>query len=216
MKKWQLSMAACCLVVSCQLHSEPFPLNQYNALQILANFHVSTAELPVSLPENPVTLNGEDLNDNQIRDDFERALLEQYSQPEYVALALLAAQQWKTLLRGNRIDSDKPFSPYFAITLLQQLEAIDTCYTNLTKTHPNLISPQQFYFNSAVRKQQQTKQLAELKSTAAKLPSLYQYGQSQRKARPCYVFGELLDVVLPTEYEELDTARSSPKVIQRL
>lgn len=132
-------------------HNVELPLNQYRALEILAEKNVSSHQVPrpYTLP-NSVNHNrpfGLDLNQNGIRDDYERMLLTSYQRSEYVAMGILAAERWDKLLR--LLHSQNQIKTRFqALQLFNDTIAINQCYYSLQKTDKSLISPVLSYFNN--------------------------------------------------------------------
>jgi len=59
---------------------------------LLAKWRVSTIELPLFINTEYKNLYGEDINQNHIRDDYEKMLIAAYTSPEYVAMGLLAVK----------------------------------------------------------------------------------------------------------------------------
>ncbi|MGF1683128.1 hypothetical protein [Photobacterium minamisatsumaniensis] len=165
------------------------PLNQYSALNVLAKFSVSTIQLPVGSSENANTLKGDDLNQNTIRDDFERALLCRYTRPEFVAMGVLAAIKWSQLLN---LDSNKAaqLESYEIHEILNSNTAISQCYQQLSNIEPSLPASIGIYFNNQQRhraKKYALQTLIQLSGTP-KITSQY--------AQPCDVFNVLVEEVL--------------------
>lgn len=126
------------------------PFNQFNALELLAEWKVSTIELPLYFDTESSNLYGEDINQNQVRDDYEKALLETYRSPEYVAMGLLAAKKWERLLDiySNRLIVDDVSQ---AKKIFVDIVAINRCYDNLQSIDSTVTSPVLNYFNTDER-----------------------------------------------------------------
>lgn len=87
-----------------------------------------------------------DINHNNIRDDYERLLLSQYQRPEYVAMGILAAAHWDRLL-ATLNQKDRILS-ITALSLITNNIAINQCYYSLQQVDNTLISPILNYFNT--------------------------------------------------------------------
>ncbi|PSW20338.1 hypothetical protein C9I98_09825 [Photobacterium sanctipauli] len=172
------------------LHAEDslnIPINQYTALNILAKFKISTAELPNGTGDNQDGLIGDDLNKNTIRDDFERALLSTYQQPEFVAMGVLASIKWSQLFILDLSSTvDQNHSELLALTMDNL--AIDACYEQLVKAIPMLQNPKTSFFNTPVR--QQAKQQIE-QQIRKRVP--VQSFQETHYKHPCDVFKVLIE-----------------------
>lgn len=132
-------------------HNVDLPLNQFRALEILAAKNVSSHQVPrpYQMP-NSIKRNelfGSDLNENGIRDDYERMLLKSYKRSEYVAMGILAAERWDKLLRLLH-SQDNIKTRFQALQLFNDNIAINQCYYSLQKVDKNLISPILSYFNN--------------------------------------------------------------------
>ncbi|PQJ62479.1 hypothetical protein [Photobacterium angustum] len=132
-------------------HNVDLPLNQFRALEILAEKNVSSHQVPrpYAMPNtaNHNELFGLDLNQNGIRDDYERMLLTSYQRSEYVAMGILAAERWDTLLRLLH-SQDQIKTRFQALELFNDNIAINQCYYSLQKKDKSLISPVLSYFNN--------------------------------------------------------------------
>lgn len=128
-------------------HTVKLPLNEYHALEILALKKVSSSQVPRPyeiLSTNDKVMN--DINHNNIRDDYERLLLSQYQRPEYVAMGILAAAHWDRLL-ATLNQKDRILS-ITALSLITNNIAINQCYYSLQQVDNTLISPILNYFNT--------------------------------------------------------------------
>ncbi|MEC6882068.1 hypothetical protein [Photobacterium piscicola] len=128
-------------------HTVELPLNEYHALEILALKKVSSSQVPRPyeiLSTNDKVMN--DINHNNIRDDYERLLLSQYQRPEYVAMGILAAAHWDRLL-ATLNQKDRILS-ITALSLITNNIAINQCYYSLQQVDNTLISPILNYFNT--------------------------------------------------------------------
>ncbi|WP_297483272.1 hypothetical protein [uncultured Photobacterium sp.] len=128
-------------------HTVKLPLNEYHALEILALKKVSSGQVP--RPYDLSSANddiGVDINHNNIRDDYERLLLNQYQRPEYVAMGILAAAHWDRLI-ATYSQKDR-IHLITAITLITNNIAINQCYYSLQQIDNTLISPILNYFNT--------------------------------------------------------------------
>ncbi|MEC6898604.1 hypothetical protein [Photobacterium piscicola] len=128
-------------------HTVELPLNEYHALEILALKKVSSSQVPRAyeiLSTNDKVMN--DINHNNIRDDYERLLLSQYQRPEYVAMGILAAAHWDRLL-ATLNQKDRILS-ITALSLITNNIAINQCYYSLQQVDNTLISPILNYFNT--------------------------------------------------------------------
>ncbi|OBU15484.1 hypothetical protein BTN98_14405 [Photobacterium aquimaris] len=152
------------------------PLNEYHALKILALNNVSSSQAPrpfdTSSHSAPSLISdydiGIDINNNNIRDDYERRLLYQYQRPEYVAMGILAAAHWDRLTASYYQDDRIP--SITAIALLTNNIAINQCYYSLQQIDNALVSPIFDYFNTEHRlaiKQHAEDKLLDIIATSA-------------------------------------------------
>ncbi|SMY34569.1 hypothetical protein [Photobacterium andalusiense] len=152
------------------------PLNEYHALKILALTDVSSSQVPrpFDTPSNstPSLISnydiGIDINNNNIRDDYERRLLNQYQRPEYIAMGILAAAHWDRLATSYYQDERIP--SITALTLITNNIAINQCYYALQQIDNALVSPIFDYFNTEHRlaiKQQAEDKLLDIIATSA-------------------------------------------------
>jgi hypothetical protein len=153
------------------------PLNQWESLQVLADQNVSTIELPKKrLDGDP--LFGADLNNNGVRDDYERYLLSHYQDSEWVAMGLLAANLWQQSLQMNTSKKDRK-------KLLQDSLLLEDCFYRLQQ-ETQLTSPMLAYFNTPLRRAEKRKNrlmwLKSVKPTDLRLSS-----------QSCGVFQSLYD-----------------------
>ncbi|PSW00134.1 hypothetical protein [Photobacterium lipolyticum] len=173
------------------------PFNEYYALALLAKWRVSSIELPQHTDFfNDIDGNdiyGADLNNNQIRDDYEKMLLSSYERPEYVVMGILATKKWNILF--------DVYTNNVQIHTLQQAKtifidniAINRCYYDLQQIDRHLASPILAYFNTDDRLN--AKRLAEEQLLAA-------IGENHHTLvfhnQPCEIFSELLKVALNSE-----------------
>lgn len=138
-------------------HTVELPLNEYHALAILALKKVSSSQVPrpynaplhsfTALPTNNDQLI--DINNNNVRDDYERLLLTQYKRPEYVAMGVLAAAHWDRLAATHTQKDRIPLIT--AVTLITNNIAINQCYYSLQQIDNTLVSPILHYFNTEQR-----------------------------------------------------------------
>ncbi|PSW67331.1 hypothetical protein C0W88_03945 [Photobacterium leiognathi subsp. mandapamensis] len=131
-------------------HNVDLPLNQFKSLEILAAKNVSSGQVPRPYQftgNNQASLFGVDLNNNGIRDDYERMLLKSYQRSEYVAMGILAAERWDKLLRLLQ-SQESIKTPYQALELFNDTIAINQCYYSLQQIDKTLISPVLSYFNN--------------------------------------------------------------------
>ncbi|MGF1702638.1 hypothetical protein L4D09_20285 [Photobacterium makurazakiensis] len=177
------------------LHSQAedntkLPLNQYSALNVLAKFSVSSIELPIGSSENANTLKGDDLNQNTIRDDFERALLCRYTQPEFVAMGVLAAIKWSQLLNldSNNVEQLQSNEIH---EILNSNIAISQCYEQLSDIEPSLPASIGSYFNNQQRQQAKKNALKTLSSQLSGSPQI-----TSQYTQPCDVFNVLAEEAL--------------------
>ncbi|MGF1690715.1 hypothetical protein [Photobacterium kagoshimensis] len=182
------------VLISTPSYCEPFesthhidlPFNQYSALSLLAKWQVSSAELPAFIEMNNDSLFGADGNENMVRDDYEKALLNAYQKPEYVVMGLLSTHVWQRLLQLN-VNEDTITTNKEAISLLVNSMSINHCYYLLQQVDQNLMSPLLVYFNTQQRLD--AKKYAEHQLLAI-------IGNQQHKiefpAEPCSVFANLI------------------------
>ena len=138
-------------------HTVELPLNEYYALEILALKKVSSSQVPrpyyvTVSTKMPLSTNNDvviDINNNNVRDDYERLLLTQYQRPEYVAMGILAAAHWDRL--AATITQDDRIPSITAMTLITNNIAINQCYYSLQQIDKTLISPILNYFNTEQR-----------------------------------------------------------------
>lgn len=134
-------------------HNVDLPLNEYQAWQILALKQVSSRQVPAPYtPRNEEIdgILGMDLNHNQLRDDYERHLLSAYQRAEYVAMGVLAAEKWHTLLQ--LVDEKaSSLSAEQAQVMFNDHIAISQCYYSLQQIDNRLVSPILHYFNTPER-----------------------------------------------------------------
>lgn len=180
--------------------SAELPINQYSAFQVLANFQISSSQLPKGIEEDPITFAGTDLNNNYVRDDFEQALLESYQQPEYVAMGILAAQQWQEMV-DIVTDDDWYASEREAHLMLNTDKAITRCYKSLLKQHPELFMPSDAYFNTSLRTAAKHAAERKLIDTINKKPHKHMDGLTGKPA--CEVFKILMDTYVPEDFDTL-------------
>ncbi|WP_305462085.1 hypothetical protein [Photobacterium leiognathi] len=131
-------------------HNVDLPLNQFKSLEILSAKNVSSGQVPRPYQftgNNQASLFGVDLNNNGIRDDYERMLLKSYQRSEYVAMGVLAAERWDKLLRLLQ-SQESIKTPYQALELFNDTIAINQCYYSLQQIDKTLISPVLSYFNN--------------------------------------------------------------------
>ncbi|EAR53285.1 hypothetical protein SKA34_04685 [Photobacterium sp. SKA34] len=132
-------------------HNVALPLNQFRALEILAEKNVSSHQVPrpytMPLTANHTEVFDSDLNDNGIRDDYERMLLKSYQRSEYVAMGILAAERWDKLLQLLH-SQEQIKTSLQALELFNDNIAINQCYYSLQKIDKSLISPVLNYFNN--------------------------------------------------------------------
>ena len=173
------------------------PFNEYHALALLAKWRVSSAELPQhtdffnGIDGNDIY--GADLNNNQIRDDYEKMLLSSYERPEYVVMGILATNKWNILFdvytKKVQISTLKQ-----AKTIFIENMAINRCYYDLQQIDPHLTSPVLAYFNTDERLT--AKRLAEEQLLAV-------IGKNHpilvMRSQPCEIFSDLLKVALNSE-----------------
>ncbi|OBU16316.1 hypothetical protein AYY19_03925 [Photobacterium aquimaris] len=183
------------------------PLNEYHALKILALANVSSSQVPrpfdtpspsIASPISDYDI-GIDVNNNNIRDDYERRLLFQYQRPEYVAMGILAAAHWDrlaaTYYQQDRIPS------ITAITLITNNIAINQCYYALQQIDNALVSPIFHYFNTEHRlliKQQAEDKLLDIIATSAFTVDF--------EPQPCQRFILLAESMLQTTLTEDELA----------
>ena len=132
-------------------HNIDLPLNQFKSLEILATKNVSSSQVPRPYQQDDTSVNGSlfgvDLNNNGIRDDYERMLLKSYQRSEYVAMGILAAERWDKLLRLLQ-SQDTVKTQYQALELFNDNIAINQCYYSLQQIDKTLVSPVLSYFNN--------------------------------------------------------------------
>ncbi|WP_299013075.1 hypothetical protein [uncultured Photobacterium sp.] len=169
------------------------PFNEYNALQLLAKWKVSTIELPTYISNVHSDIYGEDNNKNQLRDDYEKVLLSIYQRPEYVVMGLLAAKKWDRLLDiySNSLIIEDTNQ---AKEILAESLAINRCYYHLQTIDNNLSSPVLAYFNTDQR-------INAKKEAELKLISLIgnQQESLSLNRQSCRVFNTMLKTALNTE-----------------
>ncbi|OAN11485.1 hypothetical protein A3K86_21360 [Photobacterium jeanii] len=167
-------------------HHIDLPFNQYSALKLLAKWQVSSTELPAYTEINSELLFGSDYNNNNVRDDYEKALLAAYKQPEYVVMGLLATSIWQRLLQLYNSPEQK-LSEKEAIELLVNSMSINHCYYLLQQVDQDLMSPILIYFNTQQR-------LTAKKEAEHQLLSII--GNQQNKItfpnQPCTIFANLI------------------------
>ncbi|GHA41024.1 hypothetical protein ACFFLZ_01500 [Photobacterium aphoticum] len=178
--------------------SNPLPINQFHALQVLATLKISSSQLPIGIDHNHRSLLGEDANENDIRDDFEASLLESYQQPEYVAMGALAAYHWQTLLKVVDKGDWKP-SERDAHLMMNTQKAIDKCYASLEKQHPDMFKPSSVYFNTPQRLAAQISAKKILRFSIDTTP--HEHIISVNYDKPCDVFMFLADKLIPADSE---------------
>ncbi|MGF1759493.1 hypothetical protein L4D76_16420 [Photobacterium sagamiensis] len=173
------------------------PFNEYYALALLAKWRVSSAELPQHTDFfNGIDGNGiygADLNNNQIRDDYEKMLLSSYERPEYVVMGILATKKWDILFdvytKNVQINTLKQ-----AKTIFIENMAINRCYYDLQQIDRQLTSPILAYFNTDERLN--AKRLAEEQLLAV-------IGENHHTLvfhkQPCKIFSNLIKVALNSE-----------------
>lgn len=179
------------------------PLNEYHALKILALANVSSSQVPrpfdppshlVVLPTSNDDI-GIDINNNNIRDDYERRLLFQYQRPEYVAMGILAAAHWDRLAASYYQEDRIP--SITAITLITNNIAINQCYYALQQIDNALVSPIFHYFNTEHRqliKQRAEDKLLDIIATSAFTVDF--------EPQPCQRFVLLAESMLQTTLTE--------------
>ncbi len=175
-------------------HTVELPLNEYHALEILALKKVSSSQVPRPyeiLSTNDKVMN--DINHNNIRDDYERLLLSQYQRPEYVAMGILAAAHWDRLLatlnQKDRILSITAFS------LITNNIAINQCYYSLQQVDNTLISPILNYFNTDQQLVIKDKAEEKLLAIVATSPFTITF-----EPQPCQKFTHLAESMLQTTF----------------
>lgn len=173
------------------------PFNEYYALALLAKWRVSSTELPQHTDFfNDIDvgdLYGTDLNNNQIRDDYEKMLLSSYERPEYVVMGILATRKWDILFDVYTNDV-QTHTLKQAKTIFIENMAINHCYYDLQQIDRHLASPILAYFNTDDRLN--AKKFAEERLLAAigeNHHALVFYNQ------PCEIFSDLLKVALNSE-----------------
>ncbi|KLV10325.1 hypothetical protein C9I92_09755 [Photobacterium ganghwense] len=202
--KWLTRLnAICCLFFSVSLMSQPLPINQFNALQVLSHFNVSTIELPVYIERNEANLYGQDANHNSLRDDFEQYILEHYQQPEHVAMAILAAQTWKRLLE---VTASQQSGSFTRLKLISEIQAIKQCFRQLETHQPEFHSASFAYFNTPQRADARKQAEQHLSSWRQQYRQVKLIEDSQP---PCQVFKRLMQQFLPATQETLHLAADS-------
>ncbi|MGF1687602.1 hypothetical protein L4C36_13025 [Photobacterium japonica] len=184
------------LLLSAHALSNPVPINQFHALQVLANFKISSSQLPIGIDNNHRSLLGEDANENDIRDDFEASLLANYQQPEYVAMGALAAHHWQTMLQVMSKNDWRP-NERDAHLMLNTHKAIDRCYASLLKENPDMFQPSAVYFNTPQRLAAQISVKKILRFSIDSTP--HEHIISVNYDKPCDVFMYLADKQTPVE-----------------
>ena len=182
-------------------HTVELPLNEYHALAILALKEVSTGQVPrpYNAPSySPTTSSANnvqliDINNNNVRDDYERLLLTQYKRPEYVAMGILAAAHWDRLAATHTQEDRIP--SITAITLLTNNIAINQCYYSLQQIDNTLVSPILHYFNTeqriAIKQQAEEKLLSIIANSPFSITFVPQ---------PCQRFTLLAESMLQTTF----------------
>ncbi|KXI24307.1 hypothetical protein [Photobacterium sanguinicancri] len=181
-------------------HHIDLPFNQYSALNLLAKWQVSSTELPAYVETNNDNLFGTDNNENSVRDDYEKALLNAYQKPEYVVMGLLSTYVWQRLLQLN-VNTNIVTTNKEAIALLVNSMSINHCYYLLQQVDQDLMSPVLVYFNTQQR-------LDAKKQAEHKLLTLI--GNQQNKiefpSEPCSVFANLIHSEPIQQYIEVNSS----------
>lgn len=175
-------------------HTVELPLNEYHALEILALKKVSSSQVPRPydvLSTNDKTMT--DLNNNNIRDDYERLLLDQYQRPEYVAMGILAAAHWDRLIATHN-QKDRILL-ITAITLITNNIAINQCYFSLQQIDNTLVSPILNYFNTDQRLAIKNQAEEKLLTIIASSPFTISF-----EPKPCQKFTLLAKSMLQTTF----------------
>lgn len=175
-------------------HTVELPLNEYHALEILALKKVSSSQVPRPyeiLSTNDKVMN--DINHNNIRDDYERLLLSQYQRPEYVAMGILAAAHWDRLL-ATLNQKDRILS-ITALSLITNNIAINQCYYSLQQVDNTLISPILNYFNTDQQLIIKDKAEEKLLAIIATSPFTITF-----EPQPCQKFMLLAESILQTTF----------------
>lgn len=179
-------------------HHIDLPFNQYSALTLLAKWQVSSTELPAFIEMSNDSLFGTDENENSVRDDYEKALLNAYQKPEYVVMGLLSTHVWQRLLQLN-VDVNTIKTNKEAISLLVNSMSINHCYYLLQQVDQNLMSPLLVYFNTQQR-------LDAKKNAEHQLLTII--GNQQHKiefpTEPCSVFANLIHSEPIQQYIEIN------------
>ena len=140
-----------------------FPINKWQSLNLLKQWRVSTTEIqsnPYLAPHSRLntltskvpTLLFLDNNQNNIPDHFEMSLLKDNQQVEYIAIGILAAQTWISLLTlsptaDNNATNNK---------ILNHIINIDACYEQLVHL-TDTTSPILLFFNTVKKRNNKTK-----------------------------------------------------------
>ncbi len=104
-------------------------------------------EIPDETPEDFATLEGQDLNENGIRDDYERAIYTRYSEPELIEYALKMAPAFARIIEIYQKGAAQ-FSADENADAIERLVNGRLCTMQLKRHYPDFKSPQVNYYNS--------------------------------------------------------------------
>lgn len=111
---------------------------------------------PDPMPDNN-TIEGIDLDNNGVRDDYERAISETYFDDDLIKVAISASQEWKSLIKIS-LDESIIITQDFASEKFSNLISLNKCFSELRRINPKFETPSKLYFNTLERAMEKEKQ----------------------------------------------------------
>ncbi|OOF14566.1 MULTISPECIES: hypothetical protein [unclassified Salinivibrio] len=102
------------------------------------------------------TIEGVDLDNNGVRDDYERAISDTYVDDDLIKVAISASQEWKSLIKIS-LDEDIIITQDFASEKLSNLISLNKCFSELRRINPEFETPSKLYFNTLERAMEKRK-----------------------------------------------------------
>jgi hypothetical protein len=110
---------------------------------------------PDPMPDNN-TIEGIDLDNNGVRDDYERAISETYVDDDLIKVAISASQEWKSLIKIS-LDESIIITQDFASEKFSNLISLNKCFSELRRINPQFETPSKLYFNTLERAMEKRK-----------------------------------------------------------